>query len=58
MLCGALSLSLRMSTVTEEEEEGDDFTLSADFALATMEEDDDDAGFSSGAAEVFASDDV
>ena len=47
-----------MSTVTEEEEEGDDFTLSADFALATMEEDDDDAGFSSGAAEVFASDDV
>ena len=46
-----------MSTVTEEEEEGDDFTLSADFALATMEED-DDAGFSSGAAEVFASDDV
>ena len=45
-----------MSTVTEAVE-GDDFTLSADFALATMDED-DDAGFSTGGAEVFASDDV
>ena len=51
MLCGALSL--RASTVTEEAE-GDDLTLSADFALATI----DDAGFSTGGVKTSVSEDV
>ena len=59
MLCVALSpLSLRVSTATEGVE-GEDFTFSADLALATMEEEDDeDAGFSTGGAGVSASEDV
>ena len=53
--------SLRIST--EAEVEGDDFTLRADFALATMEEEDgDDVGFSTGGVETIlvsaASEDV
>ena len=51
VLCGALSL--RVSAVTEEAE-GDDLTLSADFALATI----DDAGFSTGGVKTSVSEDV
>ena len=53
MLCVALSpLSLRVSTATEGVE-GEDFTFSADLALATMEEEDDeDAGFSTASEDV------